>query len=62
MSAFGIIRGSATAAVMDRMAQSLESVGRGGGESMTMISMLLNQMLQTLQNMSMQQSMFYQQM
>ncbi len=46
---------------MDRMAQSLESGGGGGGESM-MISIVSNQMHQTVQNMSMQQSMFHQQM
>ena len=46
---------------MDRMAQLLESGGGGGGESM-MISMLSNQMHQTAQNMSMQQSHFHQQM
>jgi hypothetical protein len=53
-------RGSISKA-MDRMAQSLESGGGGGGESM-MISMLSNQMQQTAQNMSMQQSHFHQQM
>ena len=46
---------------MDRMAQSLES-GASGGESAMMISMLSNQMQQAAQNMSMQQSMFHQQM
>ena len=46
------------------MAQSLESCGSGGGgESESfMLSMLSNQMQQTVQNMSMQQTIFQQQM
>jgi hypothetical protein len=44
--------------MMDRMAQSLESCGGGGGEESFMLFMLSNQMQQTAQDFSMQQTMF----
>ena len=47
---------------IQRVAESLETAGGGGGESGMMVSMLSMQMQQQAQQFSMQQQMFQQQM